>query len=140
MMFCNPGVYFNKDEGKQLVEFAGLRFRNGTPSDIDGCFDCYGNGWIFIEIKRKGVEIQHGQKLMYERLARDLASGGKTAVVIIAEHNITDPEQNIPAKNCVIRKLCINGVWRNPVRPTTVEEAFNYYAPHISNNIVTNIA
>lgn len=92
----------------RLRDFRGLRWGNITPTDIDGMLELWGRYYIFLEAKHAGGRLFGGQRLAYERLARDLAESGKPTLVLVLSEVGPEP---INYAKCIVSEACVNGVW-----------------------------
>lgn len=90
----------NPDRVKQAVEFQGMKFGTGWPTDFDGVVEYHNKGWIVFEAKYKNKEPLDGQKLALRRFAKDMAKSGKFAVVFIVEHDVADVNEEVYLKDC----------------------------------------
>ena len=136
--------YYNIDEGKRLVLFDGMP---NTPTDIDGCYDCHGKGWIFYESKcvetpehyqaRKERELSGkdtGQEICLRRLVEDTTKAGKKSIAIICEHDFPkDMTTPVILKDCKVRKYIFTGHknWITPKTDVTVEELSVWFIDEI---------
>jgi hypothetical protein len=120
-------IWNNRDRARQLISFKGLEHGTALASDIDGFIEWRGLGYIFIEVKYGEKELPLGQRLAYERVARDLR---KPAIVIVSYHHINDVETDIEVADCAVREIFYNreGKWREPknVFVTTKEIVDNF--------------
>ena len=105
------GRIIHRERAKQLRDFRGLRFRNITPTDIDGLIEYQNKAYIFIEVKCVGVELPYGQKLALERLCDDLQKT-KPTIIIVCQHN-TPSETDIDVAIAGVVAYRTNGMWRN---------------------------
>jgi len=101
----------NMEKFKQGIIFGDIEYDNMRPSDIDLVMEVRDKCWVIAEIKRKGAEVKTGQRLMLERLAKDLRSTGKPVLCVIAEHNHRDNE-DIDASNCIVTKSWNGNSWQ----------------------------
>jgi hypothetical protein len=110
---------------KQLLDFNNLIDGNLGASDIDAIVDYHNSLWIITEVKLLGKDVPFGQNLMLNRLAADLEKTGKPVLLIVAEHNILDANENIVLKDCIVRNYKIKGERHTPKRTVTVGEFVN---------------
>lgn len=125
--------HIENDAGfRQGVLFKNFKLKNSIfPTDIDGVIELQDKLWIFFEIKGNGKEIPLGQRLFLERTVDALNSiEGKRAVAYIADHN-TVWHEDIDAAACQVREMRVNGIWRTPKRPVTLQEAIEFNISHI---------
>lgn len=96
--------------------------RNFT--DFDAVMEWRDLGWLVFEVKHgdKGVPI--GQRIALERFVKDAGAFGKYAVAAVAEHNVSNPREDIYLRDCMVRSLyCSNEcVWRPPKRVMSAHE------------------
>lgn len=118
------GEIQNRERARQLRDFTGLRFGNITPTDIDGFVEFQDRLFVWMEAKLRDVPLCDGQRLALERLCDAVAATGRTAVVLILEHD-TEPAQDIDFASCPVRELRYQHEWREPIRPIKCKEAIN---------------
>lgn len=135
-MGSQRGKIVNKKRRQQIVDYSGLRYKNITPTDIDGVgefydmkgyFEIRNQVFIFIELKLAGTELSWGQKTAFERLVDALKY---PAIFIIAEHDIEDTNEEIPAHLCLVREYKSNGKWYKPKSELTLKELVDKYLLH----------
>ncbi len=118
----NCGQIRDLDEMMIPVIFEGLFYGKKGPTDMDGVFELDDKVWIMYEVKRKGVVMQQGQKLLMERFTRDMHKAGKDAYALFCEH---EPGlDKIPLKDCIIKSYLFNDHkdWIIPKKTYTVKE------------------
>ena len=118
------GEIHSRDRARQLRDYSGLRFGNITPTDIDGLIEYHGKAFVIIELKYGDADVPFGQMLALERLTDDLS---KPALCIIANHDITNPEEDIDVANCIVSQYRFKGSWRLPQRQRTVKEIITLF-------------
>lgn len=109
----NRGKYQYIKRAKQLVEFEGLKYGNGTPTDVDGLIEWRDKAFIFFELKYRDAKLPTGQRKALERLVDDLAKAGKQAVLFVASHNVDDTSQAVKAANATVTGVYYNRGWRS---------------------------
>ena len=62
----------NRNKVKQVIDFTGVQNGNMHPSDIDAVLEFDNEVLILIEVKYKFNSIPTGQRLLLERLSKDL--------------------------------------------------------------------
>jgi len=116
----------NPRRAKQLIDFAGLNIDGYIyPTDIDGLIEYRNSEYIIFEIKHGKAEVPYGQKLAIQRMVDDFTAVGKTAMALICEHDVHDPEESVIAAKCAVREIYYGreGVWRKPDMELSVREA-----------------
>lgn len=98
----------------QVKDYSTLRYKNITPTDIDGFFEIQGKVFVFIELKVVDIELPHGQTLALERLADNI---NKPCIIIIADHNVPI-DTDIDVANCKVRQYRYQGKWYNIIGRT----------------------
>lgn len=118
------------EKAKQLVCFDGMKFegrngyRNVWPTDIDGFIQLdVENLFILLELKYapKFDEMKKGQNKALTRLADAV---GENCYVLLAEHNVTDPQKPILVKDAIVTKIyrgCMGWIPYNTPVGETVE-------------------
>lgn len=123
------GKIHNRERAKQLILFDRLIYaRKCAPTDIDMLFDYYGMGWIIGEAKVKGATLEKGQRIAMERFVDDMTAAGKPAYAILFEHTKFEPEEDVHAWECLVRKIRKPNekFWRTPNRTVNVKETLEY--------------
>ena len=93
----------SRTRARQIIDFRGLEYGTIKPTDIDALIEYNNQAYVIVETKLGDTELPDGQQLALERLTRDLSRQGKPTITIIAEHNITDPEQDIILADTMVR-------------------------------------
>lgn len=106
------GKIRNRDAGKQIIDYSGLRFNRITPTDIDGLIEFQGKAFIFYEFKYGDAPMPLGQKIALTRMVDAIQSGGTPAMLILGSHN-NPAHEDIDAANAVVRAIYWNGSWGN---------------------------
>ena len=120
----------NPRRAKQLIDFVGLNVDGYIyPTDIDGLIEYRDSEYIIFEVKHGKAEVPFGQKLALKRMVDDFTKVGKSAVAMICEHSVHNPEENVIAAECMVREIYFGkvGIWRAPSREITVREAVNLF-------------
>lgn len=107
------GKIINRARAGQIKDFSGLRYKNITPTDIDGLLDFANKVFIFFELKCEGTTLLTGQRLALERLTDNLEKAGKHSLTIVATHN-TDPDEDIGVATCRVVEWRYNQKWVKP--------------------------
>ena len=99
----------NSNQVKQSIDFSGIQNGKIHPSDIDAVLEFDNEALILIEVKREGIEIPTGQKLLLQRISNNWRTEKK--IVLLVNHNFKNDEQDIPLKDCWVSKVYYNRVW-----------------------------
>ena len=118
---ANRGKIQNRLRSQQIIDFSGIRYKNITPTDIDGFFEKAGKAFVFYEYKLQGAEIPKGQELALTRIVDGLSTAGKTAVLFICRHNEINPVNDIKAANAIVEKIYWQGKWHKGKNKTVKE-------------------
>lgn len=95
----------NPKKMRQLIDFKGLELDGGIyPTDIDGLIELRNREYIILEVKHRGAAVPYGQRLAIERMVDDFTMVGKSAVAIICEHQVDDPDKPVVAAYCKVRE------------------------------------
>jgi len=105
------GIITNRKRAKQIRDFSGLRYRNITPTDIDGLIEYHNKAYILIEIKYGDAELPNGQKLALKRLTDDLESSGKPTLFIIASHQTSNCNNDIDVAKTIVSQYRFKKEW-----------------------------
>ena len=98
----------------QRRDYSGLRFKNITPTDVDGFMEIQGRVFIFFELKHESMlPVDHsvfdGQRVAMERLVDTLP---KPALFAYVGHNCRECDM-IVADGCVVCEYRSNAHWYN---------------------------
>lgn len=104
------GKIRNRDAGKQIIDYSGLRYNNITPTDIDGLIEFKGKAFIFYEFKYGGAPMPLGQKIALTRLVDAIQKGGTPAALILCSHN-NPASEDIDAANAIAKSIYWKGSW-----------------------------
>jgi len=107
------GEIRNRKRFKQVVNFKELTYGKISPTDIDGFIDFQDKLFIIIELKLVGIGLETGQRLAFERLNDNLEKAGKHSVVLIAEHNVTNCDDDIDVYKCEVVMYRLHKTWRD---------------------------
>lgn len=102
----------NSDQVKQAIDFSGFENNKIHPSDIDAVLEFDNKAIIFIEVKREGIKLPTGQRLLLERLTDN--STFKHSITLLVSHNFKQDNLDIPLKSCKLVKCYYQGKWHNP--------------------------
>jgi hypothetical protein len=105
---ADRGVIEHRERAKQIVSFAGLRFGNITPTDIDGLIEYKNFCFLLLELKHcSKPDLPYGQRLALERLATSLS---KPTLLLHGIH-YTHPDEDIDAAACDVYRYFWGGEW-----------------------------
>lgn len=107
----NRGAIQFRDRRKQIVDFSEVRFGNITPTDCDGIIEYHNKAYILFEIKYHDATVPKGQLLALTRAVDDFKKANKQALLVIAEHDVDNTDEDIKADKCSVRKW-YNGQWK----------------------------
>ena len=107
----NRGRVQFRRRARQIISFEGMQYGSGSPTDIDALIEWKGRAYILMEFKLRGAEVPKGQKLALVRMIDDLTRAGKLATLLICEHEVDDPEQDVIAREARVRQVYFSGVW-----------------------------
>ncbi len=127
------GTILHPERIKQVIRYEGIRYDTITPSDIDGFIEYKDKGWIIYEVKGRHKEVPYGQRLALQRFVEDTKKAGKSSIAIIAEHDITDPTEDIILSQCHVREVYPSDelLWRPTVRPYNLKELTDTYITYV---------
>jgi hypothetical protein len=85
-------------------------------------------GWIVGEVKHKGTPVRKGQLIALERFVSSMTAAGIPAYALILEHEVDDPEKDVSAWKCMVRKVRKpnDKYWRVPNTVMNCKEAMEY--------------
>jgi len=120
------GAIRNRQRAKQLRDFTGLRWGKITPTDVDAFVEFHDRLFVWIEAKLRGASMSIGQRLALERLCDAMAETGRTAAVLIVEHD-TEPTNDVDYAACLVKECRYNQKWQEPDRSTTCRAAIDAF-------------
>ena len=96
---------------KQLIDFDSLSWGKCHPADIDGIMEFDGKKLILLEFKAKGRDADMGQRSLLKHLADNWKSdrNGRDAIVIYAEHEQYDPDEDVDSGMAIVKEVYWNG-------------------------------
>lgn len=118
------GEIQNRNRARQLRDFTGLKFGMITPTDIDGFVEFRDKLFVWIEAKLAGTELPQGQRKALERQCDAVSETGRTAVVLVVDHD-TRPEEDIDFASCPVREYRLKNRWIEPLAPITCRTAID---------------
>jgi len=125
-----------RGRAKQIKDFSGLRWKNITPTDIDGFVEFGNKVFIFIEFKCFGVELPFGQRLAIERLVDAVSLTGKSCIGIVAEHNNPIGE-DINCEEAIVKEIRKDSQWNSSEKinlKKVIDIFLEEHAPEYVNN------
>lgn len=117
-------VLHNRDYAGQLKIFAGLKWGQISPTDIDGFLDFGDRLFVFVEVKHGGGMPPTGQRIALERLCDACESENRVSAVLIATHSTS---KDIPVKDLRVTRYRWRRQWRAPQEELTVQQAINRF-------------
>jgi hypothetical protein len=105
------GIIQNPERARQIIDFSGIRFKNITPTDIDGLIEYKNIAYVLMEFKHREAEMPHGQSLALTRMVDDFDRQGKYATLLVCEHYVDDPKADIIARDTNVRRYYYRGKW-----------------------------
>lgn len=102
------GIIRQREISNTVKDFSRLRWKNITPTDIDGFIDFANRCFVVIELKYKQTEVPYGQLLAIERLVDGLGVNGKHSLGIVASY---DTCGDVDVAICVVRSIRTTGKW-----------------------------
>jgi hypothetical protein len=129
----------------QIVDFRGLNYKNLHPMDIDGVLEFDDDYLVLVELKVKnswGINLQEGQKLTYQRIAKAWAEVNKGAVVVYCTHD-TKPEEIIYLEEAIVDSV-YDGSIKKTINLCSLNLTFKKYlrtlAAHWDNDKLRNVS
>ena len=105
----------NSKQTKQGIDFTGLQNGKIHPTDIDAVLEFDDEILICFEMKRRGNEMEDGQKLVYQRIVDAWIKCGKYGYVLKIEHDFKDDNLDVPIELCEVTEYYSEkGVWEKP--------------------------
>jgi len=98
----------NTKQVRQSIDFTGVQNDKIHPTDVDFVLEFDNEILILGEVKRQGVEIPLGQKLVLQRIAD---KWGDKAIVLKVVHSHNNDDTDIPLKDCFVESYYVNKKW-----------------------------
>lgn len=95
------GLIKHPKRAKQIIDFEGVQNGKIHPSDIDAVLEFDSKYLLLFELKKVGVQVPLGQRMMLERIIDAWEDCGKIGSVVYCEHN-TEAEETIYLKDCTV--------------------------------------
>ena len=111
---------------KQGVIFGDIKYNGMRPSDIDLVMEIRDKAWIIAEIKTEGKDLDIGQRLMLERLCKDLRQTGKPVLCVVATHNYP-VDEDINAGECIVWKSYNGREWQEAKKEFTLKYLIDWF-------------
>lgn len=124
----NRGAIQFRERRKQIIDFSGLRVGNITPTDCDGLIEYHNKAYILFEIKHRDAKVPEGQLKALVRSVDDFKLARKSALLVIAEHDVDDPGKDIDAATCKVR-IWYDGSWKQSNE--TLKELINRFVNYV---------
>jgi len=102
------GLIKHPNRAKQLIDFTGVQSGNIYPSDIDAVLEFDSKYLLLFELKKVGVQVPLGQRMMLERIIDAWEDSGKIGSVVYCEHD-TKSHETIYLKDCLVIGLYNKG-------------------------------
>lgn len=125
-------MIYNQERARQPVNFDGIGSGKKIPSDIDLIYENQNRWYFIVEIKLAGNDMTGGQKIMLERLAKDIIKTGKKVMVLVAEHQ-TKAAEIVQAKDCIVVKFYDGVSWKEANKRISVGAAFQWFEKKADN-------
>ena len=101
----NRGKIHNRERGRQIIDYSGVRYGLITPTDIDGFFEYHNDAFVFYEMKYGDAMLPRGQCIALMRLVNACWNAGMKAVLIIGQHDVTNADDDIRADAVPVRGI-----------------------------------
>ena len=98
----------NTKQVRQSIDFTGVQNDKIHPTDVDFVLEFDNEILILGEVKRQGIEIPLGQKLVLQRIAD---KWGDKAIVLKVVHSHNNDDTDIPLKDCFVESYYVNKKW-----------------------------
>lgn len=95
------GLIKHPKRAKQIIDFEGVQNGKIHPSDIDAVLEFDSKYLLLFELKKTGVHVPLGQRMMLERIIDAWEDSGKIGTVVYCEHD-TETDDVIYLKDCKV--------------------------------------
>lgn len=108
----NRGKIHNRERGRQIIDYSGVRYGRITPTDIDGFFEQHNDAFVFYEMKYGDAMLPQGQLKALVRLVNACWNAGMKAALIIGQHDVANPDDDIRADAVPVRGVYLGPKFR----------------------------
>ena len=102
------GLIKHPNRAKQIIDFEGVQNGKIHPSDIDAVLEFDSKYLLLFELKKVGVKVPLGQRMMLERIIDAWEDCDKIGSVVYCEHD-TMSHETIYLKDCKVVGLYNKG-------------------------------
>lgn len=122
----------NSKEVVRAIDFTGVE--NGVihPSDIDAVLEFDNDILILIEVKKSGVEIPIGQKLLLQRICSSWRTS-RSVVLKVEYEDVYDKTENIPLEDCYVTEYFHRYHWSKTKESYSLKNFLNYLGERWAN-------
>jgi hypothetical protein len=106
------GYLHSRDRARQLLVWPGWRYGKISPTNIDFMLEYHDEAFIFGEIKLRETTLCDGQVKAFLRTVNRIEQAGARALLLIASHDVDDPERDVYVPDCIVRETYSGGMWR----------------------------
>ena len=125
----------NRQRARQIIDFKNIRIgAKGMPTDCDGLIEYHDKAYVLFEVKHGKKDVPFGQRLALERMCDDFAKIRKPAVLIVAEHEVDDPDDDIDAAACIVRSFYFRRRWYLPSERITLKDKIDSFIKFVDRN------
>lgn len=115
----------NNKEIVRAIDFTGVQSGAMHPSDIDAVLEFDNDILILIEVKKQGIDIPLGQRLLLERISSSWRT--KKSVVLKVEYeDVYDVNENIPLDACYVTEYFHRYQWGKTKNKYKLTSFLNY--------------
>jgi hypothetical protein len=116
----------NIEKFNQSVLFDDIGTGQFRPTDYDAVLEVDNKYWFAFEVKEGDKKMPWGQSLSYTRTADKWAKCGCVGMVFVVSHNISDSSQPILLKDCLVKRVYMDNLWRDIYVKKTVAELIKW--------------
>jgi len=102
----------NSAEVRRTIDFTMVQNGAMHPSDIDAVLEFDNQILILIEVKKRGIKIPLGQRLLLERIC-DSWRTHMSVVLKVEYFDVYDIVEDIPLEQCFVTRFYYNKKWHN---------------------------
>lgn len=121
----------NTKQVRQSIDFTGVQNGSIHPTDIDFLLEFDNEVLILGEVKRKGVSLPIGQRLVLQRL---VDRWGDKAIALKVVHSHRDDDTDIPLSVCEVESYYFKGDWSIPKEKYNLVDFINKLGEKWNNN------
>lgn len=109
----------------QPLLFEGMVYNRICPTDIDAFTEYHNWFFIIMEVKYQDAAMSYGQSTALQRLVDAIQESGRTGILFVCRHQISDSSEPILLKDTMVTDVYYEKQWRK-IQPKRTGNAWEY--------------